>query len=126
MSIIMGKLAGTLVKAMAGATVGRVVTGGINYGLKSTGALRAATDTTKTVVSIGSTVTGLVAGDIVVNKLVDCANGNGTPITGKNQYYAVIETNGECPYPTHGKDIKVGAPKHKANKETVEVEIIDK
>lgn len=123
MSIIMGKLAGTLVKAMAGATVSRVVTGGINYGLKATGGLQAATDTTKTLVSIGTTATGLIAGDIVVNKLVDVANENGTPITGKKKCYAVMETQGECPYPAHG--VKVGAPKHKANKETVEVEIVD-
>lgn len=125
MSIIMGKLAGTLVKAMAGATVSRAVTGVINYGLTATGGLQAATDTTKTLVNIGTTATGLIAGDIVVNKLVDVANENGTPITGKKKCYAVMETQGECPYPTHGKDIKVGAPKHKANKETVEVEIVE-
>lgn len=123
MSIIMGKLAGTLVKAMAGATVSRVVTGGINYGLKATGGLQAATDTTKTLVNIGTTATGLIAGDIVVNKLVDVANENGTPITGKKKCYAVMETAGECPYPTHG--VKVGAPKNKANKDTVEVEIVE-
>lgn len=120
MSIIIGKLAGAAVKALAGATVGSVVTKAADYCIVKTGALATATATTKRVVGAATCVGGIVVGDVVVNTLVDTANKNGQPLEGSKYKFA-------APVPMHTRDgVLVGVPKHKLqNQDRIKIDIIE-
>lgn len=120
MSIIIGKLAGAAVKALAGATVGSVVTKAADDCIVKTGALATATRTTKKVVSAATCVGGIVVGDAVVNTLIDTANANGQPLEGSRYKFAT-------PAPMYTREgVLIGTPKHKQNQqEKIKVEIVN-
>jgi hypothetical protein len=120
---IMGKVASIMVKAMAEATVARGVESVATAAINHTGLLKGATQTTKTVVKVGTYVGSAAVGSAVVNKLVDKANADGYPITGKAK-------NIEIRTYTHD-GVLVGTPEHKKNKsdskgstEVIEVEVM--
>ena len=117
MSIIMGRIAGALVKGLAGATVARGVEAGLNTVITSTGLLETATQATKTVVRVGTTAAGLATGTVVVNALVDTANKNGTPITGRKVIFAETVPM----YTENG--VLIGTPTHKKSDKIV-VEVV--
>lgn len=118
MSIVVGKICAALVKGLAGATIANGVKTGLTAVISNTGVLEGATEATKMVVSAGTTVVGVGTGCMVVNKLVDTANANGTPITGKNVMFAepvqVYTKNG----------VLVGVPEHKKNDNKIVVDVM--
>lgn len=121
MSIIIGKICGTVVKTLAAVTIGHGVTGVANAAIDATGLLVDAAPAVKTAVGIGTTVGGVVVGCKAVDAMVDIANSNSTPIVGKKVTFATvvpqtIEHNGHA--------VLVGTPTHKKEDKKIEVEII--
>lgn len=122
MSILMGKVCGTLVKTLASITIGRGVTSVANAAIDATGLIADATPTVRTIVGVGTTVTGVVVGCKAVDSLVDIANANSTPITGKKVVFATVVPQ---TIEHRGNEILVGTPSHKkAQEKKIEVEII--
>lgn len=105
MSAILGMICGAIVKASAAATIGGLATSAANKALMVTGTLAKMSDTTQKVVRAGTWIGGAYIGSKAVDRLIDTANANATPLVGTNKA-VMIER-----YTSDG--VLIGTPTHK-------------
>lgn len=105
MSIIIGTICGAIVKGAAAASIGGIATSAANAVLTATGTLAKMAPTTQKVVRVGTFVGGAWVGSKAVDKLIDTANNNGTPLVGTNRAVMIEQYN--------EKGVLIGTPTHK-------------